>query len=51
MYLINQQFKVIALSDNVKEFHFNKTEMHWLCRKNFSDSGIAGKTLEKALGM
>ena len=45
------QKKVLALSDKANEFHFNKTELYWLCRKNFSDSGITGKTLEKALGM
>ncbi len=42
--------KVLVLSDEANEFHFNKTELYWLCRKNFSDSGITGKTLEKALG-
>jgi|WetSurMetagenome_2_1015567.scaffolds.fasta_scaffold113766_2 uncharacterized protein (DUF1697 family) len=45
------QQKVLALSDEANEFHFNKKEMYWLCRKNFSDSGITGKALEKALGM
>jgi len=45
------QKKVLVLSDEANEFNFNKTEMYWLCRKNFSDSGITGKTLEKALGM
>lgn len=45
------QKKVFALSDEANEFHFNKTELYWLCRKKFSDSGITGKTLEKALGM
>ena len=45
------QKKVLVLSDKANEFHFNKTELYWLCRKNFSDSGITGKTLEKALGM
>jgi uncharacterized protein (DUF1697 family) len=43
--------KVLVLSDEANEFHFNKTELYWLCRKNFSDLGITGKTLEKALGM
>jgi len=47
----DSQKKVLALSDQASEFHFNKTELYWLCRKNFSDSGITGKTLEKALGM
>lgn len=47
----DSQQKVLALSDEANEFHFNKKEMYWLCRKNFSDSGITGKTLEKALGM
>jgi uncharacterized protein (DUF1697 family) len=44
------QKKVLELSNNVNEFHFNNNELYWLCRKNFSDSGITGKTLEKALG-
>jgi uncharacterized protein (DUF1697 family) len=43
--------KVLALSDEVNEFNFNNKELYWLCRKNFSDSGITGKSLEKALGM
>jgi len=43
--------KVLALSDKANEFHFHNKELYWLCRKNFSDSGITGKTLEKALGM
>ena len=47
----DSQKKVLALSDKANEFHFNKIEFYWLCRKNFSDSGITGKTLEKALGM
>jgi uncharacterized protein (DUF1697 family) len=45
------QKKVLALSDKSNEFHFNKTELYWLCRKNFRDSGITGKILEKALGV
>jgi uncharacterized protein (DUF1697 family) len=44
------QKKVLALSDKANEFHFHNKELYWLCRKNFSDSGISGKTLEKALG-
>jgi uncharacterized protein (DUF1697 family) len=45
------QNKLFSLQDEANEFNFNKTELYWLCRKNFSDSGITGKTLEKALGM
>lgn len=45
------QKKVLALSYEANEFHFHNKELYWLCRKNFSDSGITGKTLEKALGM
>ncbi len=45
------QNKVNAMQDAANEFHFHSKEMYWLCRKNFSDSGISGKTLEKALGM
>jgi uncharacterized protein (DUF1697 family) len=45
------QKKVFVLSDEANEFHFNGKELYWLCRKNFSDSGISGKVLEKALGM
>jgi uncharacterized protein (DUF1697 family) len=47
----DSQKKVLTLSDEANEFHFNNKEMYWLCRKNFSDSGITGKTLEKALRM
>ena len=47
----DSQKKILALSDKANEFYFNKTELYWLCRKNFSASGITGKTLEKALGM
>ena len=45
------QKKVLVLSDKTNEFYFNDKELYWLCRKNFSDSGISGKVLEKALGM
>lgn len=45
------QNKVKSLQDVANEFYFYKNEMYWLCRKNFSDSGITGKKLEKALGM
>ncbi len=45
------QNKANAMQDAANEFHFNKTELYWLCRKNFSDSGIDGKKLEKVLGM
>ena len=47
----DSQKKVLALSDKANEFHFNKKEMYWLCKKKFSDSGITGNKLEKALGM
>lgn len=45
------QNKVFSLQDEANEFHFNKNELYWLCRKNFSDSGITGNKLEKVLGM
>jgi len=45
------QNKVRAVQDVANEFHFNNKELYWLCRERFSDSGITGKTLEKALGM
>ncbi len=45
------QNKVYAMQDSANEFHFRNNELYWLCRKNFSDSGIDGKKLEKALGM
>ena len=47
----DSQKKVLALSNKANEFHFNKNELYWLCRKNFSDSGITGNKLEKALGI
>lgn len=43
--------KVFAMQDSANEFHFHNTELYWLCRKKFSESGIDGKKLEKALGM
>lgn len=46
-----KQIKAKALQDDANEFHFHNKEMYWLCRKNFSDSGITAKKLEKALGM
>lgn len=45
------QHKVFAMQDSANEFHFNNNELYWLCRKNFSDSGIDGKKIERALGM
>jgi len=45
------QKNVMALSDKLREFHFNNKEMYWLCRGKFSDSGISGKLLEKTLEM
>ncbi|MDT3695491.1 MAG: DUF1697 domain-containing protein [Ignavibacterium sp.] len=45
------QNKVFAMQDSANEFHFHNNELYWLCRKNFSDSGITGYKLEKALGM
>jgi len=47
----DSQKKVLALSDKANEFHFNKTELYWLCRKNFSDSEFSGKILEKTLNI
>ncbi|MDP2363667.1 MAG: DUF1697 domain-containing protein [Ignavibacteria bacterium] len=47
----DSQKKVLTLSDEANEFYLNNKELYWLCGKNFSDSGISGKTLEKALGM
>ena len=45
------QNNVFTMQDSANEFNFRNTELYWLCRKNFSDSGIDGKKLEKALGM
>ena len=33
------------------EFYISKNNMYWLCKKNFSDSGINGNKLEKILGV
>ncbi len=33
----------------VTGFHFNNNKLFWLCKKNFSDSGIDGKKPEIAL--
>jgi uncharacterized protein (DUF1697 family) len=43
--------KVLALSNEANVFYFNNKELYWLCRKNFINSGISGKLLEKSLGM
>jgi uncharacterized protein (DUF1697 family) len=45
------QNKLYSLQDEANEFHFNKNELYWLCRKKFSDSGTTGNKVEKALGM
>lgn len=45
------QNNVFTMQDSANEFNFRNAELYWLCRKNFSDSGIDGKKLEKALGM
>lgn len=45
------QNNVFAMQDSSNEFHFHNAELYWFCRKNFSDSGIDGKKLEKALGL
>ena len=45
------QNKLFSLQDEANEFHFHNKELYWLCKKNFSDSGVTGKTLEKALGI
>jgi uncharacterized protein (DUF1697 family) len=47
----DNQNKLYSLQDEANQFHFNKKELYWLCRKRFSDSGITGNKLEKALGM
>lgn len=47
----HSQKKVLELSNQANGFLFNNKELYWLCIKNFSDSGITGKVLEKALGM
>jgi uncharacterized protein (DUF1697 family) len=43
--------KTKGLQDKANEISFNNKELYWLCRKNFSESGLTGKTLEKTLGM
>jgi uncharacterized protein (DUF1697 family) len=45
------QKKVLAFHSEINEFHIHEREVYWLGRKGFSDSGISGNVLEKALGM
>jgi uncharacterized protein (DUF1697 family) len=43
--------KLLALASPVNQFHAAGREVYWLCRSRFSDSGISGAQIEKALGM
>jgi uncharacterized protein (DUF1697 family) len=42
---------LVALASPVNLFQADTREIYWLCRTRFSDSGISGAQLEKALGM
>ncbi len=43
--------KLLALASPLNQFHADGREVYWLCRTRFSDSGISGAQVEKALGM
>ena len=42
--------KLVALSNQVDEFHVHGRELYWLCRKRMSESTITGGLIEKAAG-
>ena len=43
--------KLMALGSDVNQFQTRGREVYWLCRTRFSDSGISGAQIERALGM
>jgi uncharacterized protein (DUF1697 family) len=43
--------KLRSLANPVDDFHLNRREIYWLCRKNFSESEVSGAQLARALGM
>lgn len=43
--------KLRSLVTKADDFHLKGREVYWLCRKQFSESGISGAMLAKALGM
>jgi uncharacterized protein (DUF1697 family) len=43
--------KLVALGNEIDEFHVNGREFYWLARKKISESTITGNQIEKALGM
>lgn len=45
------QQKVLRLATPLDEFHIHERELYWWCRRKFSDSGVSGAQLARALGM
>ncbi|HEX5724479.1 MAG TPA: DUF1697 domain-containing protein [Longimicrobiaceae bacterium] len=45
------QRKLLALRNEVDDFHVHGREVYWLARKQLSESTVTGAHLEKALGM
>ncbi len=43
--------KLLALATPLNQFQADGREIYWLCHTRFSDSGISGAQIEKALGM
>jgi uncharacterized protein (DUF1697 family) len=42
--------QVLSLTTDADDFHLNKRELYWLCRKKISESEVSGAKLAKALG-
>jgi uncharacterized protein (DUF1697 family) len=45
------QQQVLGLATPLDEFHIHTRELYWWCRRKFSDSGVSGAQLARALGM
>jgi uncharacterized protein (DUF1697 family) len=45
------QQKLMALCNDINDFHIHGREIYWLCRKTMSESNFSGALLEKTLGM
>jgi uncharacterized protein (DUF1697 family) len=43
--------KLLALASDANQLHTIGSEIYWLCRTSFSDSGFSLALLEKALGL
>ena len=45
------QQKLLDARTPTDDFHFDGSELYWLCRTRFSDSTFSGTQLEKIIGM